>query len=67
MRAVQEFLAEKEIANVSEWVITGASKRGWVSWLVAAVQCETCAAKVIGIAPVEPIVPSLSQDIHQQW
>jgi PhoPQ-activated pathogenicity-related protein len=67
MRAAQEFLAEKEIAQIEGWAVSGASKRGWTSELVAATKCETCPAKVIAMMPVVPIVPDLIKDIHRQW
>jgi PhoPQ-activated pathogenicity-related protein len=37
MRAVEDFLAEKDIAHIEGWIASGASKRGWISWLYGAV------------------------------
>jgi PhoPQ-activated pathogenicity-related protein len=45
-------------------MVTGASKRGWTSSMTAAVDCESCAAKVIGVVPMVPIVPNLIADVH---
>jgi len=35
--------------------------------MTAAVKCESCAAKVIAVAPMVPIVPNLIADVHTQW
>jgi len=67
MTAVQEFIEEKEIAKIEGWVVTGASKRGWTSSMVAATNCTTCPAKVLGVAPMVPIVPNIIRDVHTQW
>jgi PhoPQ-activated pathogenicity-related protein len=64
MRAVQEFIAEKEIADIQGWVVTGASKRGWTTAMVAATNCETCAAKILAVVPMVPIVPNIIHDVH---
>lgn len=67
MRAAQEFLTESNIANIEGWSVSGASKRGWTTWLVGATKCDTCAAKIIGIVPLVPIVPNIIKEVHQQW
>jgi len=36
MDAVTEMTAEKANANISQFMVTGASKRGWTTWLAAA-------------------------------
>jgi PhoPQ-activated pathogenicity-related protein len=46
--------------------VSGASKRGWTSQLIAATECETC-SKVIAMMPVVPIVPDVILDVHRQW
>jgi len=35
------------------------------SILSGAVRCETCAAKIIAIAPLVPIVPELLKEVHR--
>jgi PhoPQ-activated pathogenicity-related protein len=49
MDAVQEFLASEEGGRlkIDGFVVTGASKRGWTTWLVGVVD-----PRVIGIAPL---------------
>jgi PhoPQ-activated pathogenicity-related protein len=47
--------------------VSGASKRGWTAMLSGAVRCETCAAKIIAIVPLVPIVPNLLAEVHRQW
>jgi len=65
MRAVQEFLDEKNIAQIEGWITSGESKRGWTTFLSGAVECESCAAKVIAIVPIVPIIPDLIKDLHR--
>jgi len=45
----------------------GASKRGWLAYLIAATKCEICGINVKSITPLVPIVPDLIKDIHRQW
>jgi PhoPQ-activated pathogenicity-related protein len=67
MRAAQEFLKEKNIADIEGWVVGGGSKRGWTSWDIGATKCETCPAKIKAITPIVGIVPELQKEIHRQW
>ena len=67
MRAAEEFMAEMGISqNIEGWIVSGASKRGWTSQLIAATECKTC-SKVIAMMPVVPIVPDVILDVHRQW
>lgn len=66
MRAVQEYTKQAGIADIDGWVVSGASKRGWTTWMVGAVNCPTC-PKIDAIAPVVPIVPNLRAGIHHMW
>lgn len=47
MDAVQEFAAREWRARIGGFVVTGASKRGWTTWLTGAVD-----PRVAGIAPL---------------
>lgn len=66
MRAVEEYTREAGIADIDGWVVAGASKRGWTTWMVGAVNCPTC-PNVEGIAPIVPIVPNLQVGVHHMW
>lgn len=59
MRAAQEFIRQNKFAELDAgWVVTGASKRGWTTYLVGAAKCKNC-VNVLGIMPLVPIVPIL--------
>ena len=66
MRAVQEWTAQEKLADIKGWIVAGASKRGWTTWMVGAADCPTC-VNIVGIAPLVPIVPDLVNEIHRQW
>lgn len=76
MLAAQEFvtaLASVESTAVAPtitgWAVSGASKRGWTSWMVGVVgaggMCAWC-PKVVALAPLVPIVPYLNHSVHMQ-
>lgn len=51
MKAAQEFINEElKVAEVDGWIVTGASKRGWTSWMIGATECSNC-VKIAGIVP----------------
>ena len=66
MKAIEEFTLQEGIAEITGWVVTGGSKRGWTSWLVGSTNCTTC-AKIVGIAPLVPITPNLVEAFKWQW
>jgi PhoPQ-activated pathogenicity-related protein len=47
MDAVQEFAGEQWHLDIEHFLVTGASKRGWTTWLTAAVD-----SRVNGLAPI---------------
>jgi PhoPQ-activated pathogenicity-related protein len=47
MDAIQEIAAQKHGAQIDKFVVTGASKRGWTTWLTAVAD-----DRVAGIAPI---------------
>ena len=66
MKAAQEFMSTNGIADIEGWVVTGASKRGWTTWDVGVTRCSSC-VKIIGIAPLVPIVPDIQAEVHRMW
>jgi PhoPQ-activated pathogenicity-related protein len=66
MQAVQEYTKEAGIADIDGWLVAGASKRGWTTWMVGAVNCPTC-PNIDAIAPIVPIVPNLRAGVHHMW
>jgi len=66
MQAVQEYTHQDSVAEIDGWLVAGASKRGWTTWMTGAVQCPTC-PKVVALAPIVPIVPDLKQAMHHMY
>jgi PhoPQ-activated pathogenicity-related protein len=69
MRAIEEYTKGANLGvDIEGWVVSGASKRGWTTWMVGAATCtfQGC-PNIIGIVPLVPIVPDLNQIIHRQY
>jgi PhoPQ-activated pathogenicity-related protein len=60
MDAVQEFAQKEHGQKISRFVVTGASKRGWTTWLSAAVD-----PRVAAIAPM--VIDMLNMKAQLQW
>lgn len=60
MDAVQEFSQENLSGNIDRFVITGASKRGWTSWLTGAMD-----QRVAAIAPM--VIDVLNMPVNLQY
>jgi PhoPQ-activated pathogenicity-related protein len=60
MDAIQAFAAEEHSAKVERFVVGGASKRGWTTWLSAAVD-----GRVKAIAPM--VIDMLNMSAQVQW
>lgn len=60
MDAVQEFAAQGYGAKIQKFVVSGASKRGWTTWLCAAVD-----PRVAGIAPM--VIDMLNMKAQLDW
>jgi PhoPQ-activated pathogenicity-related protein len=57
MDAVQEFSQQEWKTEIQEFTVTGASKRGWTTWLTGAVD-----PRVAGIAPM--VIDMLKMEAH---
>ena len=56
------------MAHIDGWIAYGASKRGMVSWLIGASQCEKeFCPKIKGVVPIVPLEPNLNDGVHHQW
>lgn len=66
MKAAQEFIKERDLGDLEDgWVVSGASKRGWTSFMVGST--EQSLVKIAGIVPLVPIVPDMVKEAHVQW
>jgi PhoPQ-activated pathogenicity-related protein len=67
MKGAEEYIKQEKLGDLSAgWIQIGGSKRGWTTWLVGGVNCESC-VNMVGIVPLVPIVPSLTSELHRQW
>ena len=63
MRAAGEFAIKGgHLTAAPKWVVGGASKRGWTTWMVGAATCASC-PEIAGIFPLVPIVPNLRAEM----
>jgi PhoPQ-activated pathogenicity-related protein len=60
MDAVQEFVQQEYKQKIKSWVVSGASKRGWTTWLTGAVD-----PRVKGVAPM--VIDMLNMKAQTAW
>lgn len=66
IKAAQEFIRQENFAQLEAgWFVTGISKRGWTSYMVAG--AEQNITKILGIVPFNPIIPTLIKEMHHQY
>ncbi len=61
MDTAQDFLDKKRI-KVDDFVVAGGSKRGWTTWLTAAVD-----TRVKGIVPISIDILNIQEQIDRHW
>eukprot|EP01147_Barroeca_monosierra_P005306 gene5306-7078_t len=62
MDATTEFLNKHKSMNVKEFIVAGASKRGWTTWTTAAVD-----KRVIAAIPIVMDLLNMHENIHHFW
>ena len=62
MDTVQQWAKKNQQMDIEQFVIAGASKRGWATWLVGAVD-----DRVIGIAPIVMDMLNLPKGVAHMW
>lgn len=60
MDSVQAYAKQEHQQSIEKFVVAGASKRGWTTWLTAAVD-----KRVVGIAPM--VIDMLNMKAQTQW
>ncbi|CAF0982013.1 unnamed protein product [Adineta steineri] len=63
MDAVQQFTDKQNITTPQKFVVAGASKRGWATWLTAAVDTE----RVVGAIPIVMDVLNFRTNLHHMY
>ncbi|UJR29763.1 hypothetical protein I4U23_017311 [Adineta vaga] len=63
MDAVQQFTGQQNLTTPKTFVVAGASKRGWATWLTAAVDNE----RVIGAIPIVMDILNFRTNLHHMY
>jgi len=62
MDAIQDFVkSQDDLPNVEKFVVAGASKRGWTTWMVGAMGDPRVIAIMPIVAPIANIVPQINE------
>lgn len=64
MNATQEFAAQQKIDVPKTFIIAGASKRGWATWLTAAVDAGE---RIIGAIPIVMDLLNFQANLHHHY
>jgi len=62
MDALAQFAASRKLAKIDTFVIAGASKRGWTTWLTPAVD-----ERIVAIIPIVMPMGNMIQVINKLW
>ena len=62
MDTIQTYVAQKFGHNIEKFVVAGASKRGWTTWLTGAVD-----TRVVGIIPIVMDALDFVENVHHFW
>lgn len=66
IKAAQEFIRQENFAQLEAgWFVSGISKRGWTSYMVAG--ANQSITTILGIVPFNPIIPTLIKEMHHQY
>jgi len=65
MQAIQEYVSIHIQHQIKKFVVAGASKRGWTTWLVGAT--DPTHSRVNAIAPIVIDIPNVVVNVNHQW
>jgi PhoPQ-activated pathogenicity-related protein len=64
MNATEEFVMQQNGMNITRWLAAGASKRGWTTWTLGAVEAGK---RIVGIIPIVMDALNLVKNMHHMW
>jgi len=62
MDTIQNYLEDEESITIEDFIVLGGSKRGWTTWLTAAVD-----SRVKAILPISIDMPNLEEQFTHHW